>query len=62
MAKKCTSCWVDPSVRHPDKDRGTGKCPQCKGKPSSSKVCDTCEKGRRGTSGLCVRCKGKGVI
>ncbi len=53
MAKKCTSCWVDPSVRYPDEKRGTGKCPQCNGKPSPLKVCDTCEKAD-GASRKCV--------
>lgn len=62
MARKCTHCWVDPTVRRPDPKRGSGLCPKCHGRPKPLKVCDLCEKGRRGLSGRCVVCRGTGEV
>lgn len=62
MAKKCTSCWVDPKVRYPDKNRGTGICPRCAGKTKPYVICGVCEKGHRGLAGRCVVCKGTGQV
>lgn len=54
---KCNYCWVDPRDRHPDKNRGTGTCSKCNGKPSAWTTCSGC----KGMSGKCVPCRGSGV-